>query len=54
MDYAAEQEMELEALQAILMEDLTGSLPKRRLIANVVRLTFSPLTSCQVCCRAGG
>lgn len=24
MDYEAEQEMELEALQAILMEDLTG------------------------------
>ena len=24
MDYAAEQEMELEALEAILMEDLSG------------------------------
>ena len=24
MDYAAEQEMELEALQAILMDDLRG------------------------------
>lgn len=26
MDYLAEQEMEIEALQAILMEDLTGKL----------------------------
>ena len=25
MDYKAEQEMELEALQAILMDDLTGA-----------------------------
>lgn len=29
MDYIAEQEMELEALQAILMEDLTGSMPQK-------------------------
>ena len=29
MDYAAEQEMELEALQAILMDDLTCALHSR-------------------------
>lgn len=28
MDYKAEQEMEVEALQAILMDDLTGAATK--------------------------
>jgi hypothetical protein len=29
MDYKAEQEMELEALQAILMDDLTGTAAQK-------------------------
>ena len=53
MDYKAEQEMELEALQAILMDDLTGPLPNRPQIASKVTVRSSPLTTFQVCCRVG-
>ena len=50
MDYVAEQEMELEALQAILMEDLTGSMPQNPWL-QVVMCIFAVMTSGQLCCR---
>ena len=54
MDYKAEQEMELEALEAILMDDLTGPTSQRDNMHQSSRRLLSSLTSCRMRCRVGG